>query len=65
VAPPLALLPLIDFGGGTDTDCRALIEKARVNTGTSAGTGDRGRAGSSSARAPKSTGQRSAEQNVR
>ena len=34
VAPPLALLPLIDFGGASDVDCRALIEQARINTAT-------------------------------
>jgi uncharacterized protein involved in outer membrane biogenesis len=34
VAPPLALLPLIDFGGASDVDCRSLIEQARVNTST-------------------------------
>ena len=34
IAPPLALLPLIDFGGASDVDCRALIEQARVNTST-------------------------------
>jgi uncharacterized protein involved in outer membrane biogenesis len=35
IAPPLALLPLIDFGGASDVDCRALIEQARANTSTS------------------------------
>jgi uncharacterized protein involved in outer membrane biogenesis len=34
VAPPLALLPLIDFGGASDVDCRALMEEARINTAT-------------------------------
>jgi hypothetical protein len=34
VAGPLALLPLIDFGGASDVDCRALIEQARINTDT-------------------------------
>jgi len=34
VAPPLALLPLIDFGGASDVDCRGLIEQARINTST-------------------------------
>ena len=34
VAPPLALLPLIDFGGASDVDCRALMEQARVDTAT-------------------------------
>lgn len=34
VAPPLALLPLIDFGGGSDVDCRSLMQEARLNTGT-------------------------------
>ena len=34
ISPPLALLPLIDFGGASDVDCRSLIEEARVNTGT-------------------------------
>ena len=30
IAPPLALLPLIDFGGAPDVDCRNLMEEARV-----------------------------------
>lgn len=34
VAPPLALLPLVDFGGASDVDCRALVEQARINTAT-------------------------------
>ena len=34
VAPPLALLPLIDFGGASDLDCKALMEQARINTAT-------------------------------
>ena len=34
LAPPLAVLPLIDFGGASDVDCRALIEQARVNAAT-------------------------------
>ena len=34
VAPPLFLLPLIDFGGASDVDCRSLIDQARVNTAT-------------------------------
>lgn len=34
LAPPLALLPLIDFGGASDVDCRALVEQARINTAT-------------------------------
>jgi uncharacterized protein involved in outer membrane biogenesis len=29
LAPPLALLPLIDFGGAQDVDCRALLEARR------------------------------------
>ncbi len=32
VAPPLALLPLIDFGGAPDVDCRNLMQEARVDT---------------------------------
>jgi hypothetical protein len=28
------VLPLIEFGGASDVDCRALIEQARVNTAT-------------------------------
>jgi len=32
IAPPLALLPLIDFGGAPDVDCRNLVQEARVNT---------------------------------
>ena len=34
IAPPLALLPLIDFGGAADVDCRSLLQDARVETGT-------------------------------
>jgi hypothetical protein len=34
VAPPLALLPLVDVGGGSDVDCRALIQEARISTET-------------------------------
>jgi uncharacterized protein involved in outer membrane biogenesis len=34
LAGPLALLPLIDFGGASDVDCRALVEQARINTAT-------------------------------
>jgi uncharacterized protein involved in outer membrane biogenesis len=29
IAPPLALLPLIDFGGAPDVDCRSLMQTAR------------------------------------
>ena len=32
LAPPLALLPLIDFGGAPDADCRNLVREARVDT---------------------------------
>jgi uncharacterized protein involved in outer membrane biogenesis len=32
IAPPLALLPLIDFGGAPDVDCRSLLQEARVET---------------------------------
>ena len=42
VAPPLALLALVDFGGAQDVDCKGLIEQARVNTVT---TGDIARPG--------------------
>ena len=34
LAGPLALLPLIDFGGASDVDCKALMEQARINTAT-------------------------------
>jgi uncharacterized protein involved in outer membrane biogenesis len=34
LSPPLALLPLIDFGGAEDVDCRAIVAQARVQTGT-------------------------------
>ncbi|MEO8738239.1 MAG: AsmA family protein [Casimicrobiaceae bacterium] len=34
VAAPLALLPLIDFGGASDVDCKALIEQAQIATAT-------------------------------
>jgi hypothetical protein len=30
VAPPLALLALVDFGGAPDVDCRALIADAKL-----------------------------------
>jgi AsmA family protein len=30
VAPPLALIPLIDFGNASDLDCKALMEQARI-----------------------------------
>ena len=33
LAPPLALLPLIDLGDAPDADCRALYQDARVQTG--------------------------------
>jgi uncharacterized protein involved in outer membrane biogenesis len=33
LAPPLALLPLIDFGGAPDADCRGLMQEARLNSG--------------------------------
>jgi len=33
VAPPLALLPLIDFGGAPDVDCRSLMQDARMSAG--------------------------------
>jgi uncharacterized protein involved in outer membrane biogenesis len=32
IAPPLALLPLIDFGGAPDVDCRNLLKTARADT---------------------------------
>jgi uncharacterized protein involved in outer membrane biogenesis len=32
LAPPLALLPLIDFGGAPDADCRNLVREARIDT---------------------------------
>jgi uncharacterized protein involved in outer membrane biogenesis len=34
LSPPLAVLPLIDFGGASDVDCRALLDRAREKTGT-------------------------------
>jgi uncharacterized protein involved in outer membrane biogenesis len=33
LAPPLALLPLIDFGGAPDAECRGLMQEARLNSG--------------------------------
>jgi hypothetical protein len=36
LAPPLALLPLIDLGDAPDADCRRLYEDARIATGTAA-----------------------------
>jgi uncharacterized protein involved in outer membrane biogenesis len=35
VAPPLAILPLVDLGDAADIDCRAANEEARVRSGTS------------------------------
>jgi len=34
VAPPLALLPLVDVGDAADIDCRAASDEARAKTGT-------------------------------
>ncbi len=34
VTPPLALLPLVDFGGAPDVDCRALIADAKLPQST-------------------------------
>src|SRR5262249_20348222 len=34
VAPPLALLPLIDFGGESDVDCRGVMGQAHLDTAT-------------------------------
>jgi uncharacterized protein involved in outer membrane biogenesis len=34
LAPPLALLPLIDLGDAPDADCRRLYDDARIATGT-------------------------------
>ena len=36
LAPPLALLPLIDLGNAPDADCRALYQDARLASGTKA-----------------------------
>jgi uncharacterized protein involved in outer membrane biogenesis len=36
LAPPLALLPLIDLGDAPDADCRRLYEDARIASGTAA-----------------------------
>jgi len=36
LAPPLALLPLIDLGDAPDANCRALYEKANLAAGTKA-----------------------------
>lgn len=36
LAPPLALLPLIDLGDAPDADCRALYQNAGIASGTSA-----------------------------
>jgi uncharacterized protein involved in outer membrane biogenesis len=37
LAPPLALLPLIDLGNAPDANCRALYQDARVATGMNPG----------------------------
>jgi hypothetical protein len=37
LAPPAALIPLIDFGRGTDADCDGLMEAALRNVGPRAG----------------------------
>ena len=55
LAPPLALLPLIDLGDAPDTDCRRLYEDARIATGTAP----------RSAQAPAKSKQRSARQKTR
>jgi uncharacterized protein involved in outer membrane biogenesis len=34
LAPPLAILPLVDLGNAEDVDCRAVNEEARARTGT-------------------------------
>jgi hypothetical protein len=36
LAPPLALLPLIDLGNAPDADCRALYENAQLASDTKA-----------------------------
>ena len=36
LAPPLALLPLIDLGDAPDADCQRLYQDARIATGTAA-----------------------------
>jgi AsmA family protein len=36
LAPPLALLPLIDLGNAPDADCRALYQDAQLASGTKA-----------------------------
>jgi uncharacterized protein involved in outer membrane biogenesis len=46
LAPPLALLPLIDLGNAPDADCRALYQDAQLASGTKAtspGTRDNAR----------------------
>jgi uncharacterized protein involved in outer membrane biogenesis len=44
LAPPLALLPLIDLGDAPDANCRALYQDARVATGIDPGTAKPGAA---------------------
>jgi len=34
LAPPLAWLPFLDAGDAEDVDCRALGDKAKIDTGT-------------------------------
>jgi hypothetical protein len=36
LAPPLALLPLIDLGNAPDADCRALYQNAQLASGAKA-----------------------------
>jgi uncharacterized protein involved in outer membrane biogenesis len=38
IAPPLALLPLIDFGGAPDVDCRNLMQAARTDAAPGKGS---------------------------
>jgi uncharacterized protein involved in outer membrane biogenesis len=38
IAPPLALLPLNDFGGAADDDCRSLMQTAQRDTASRAGS---------------------------
>jgi uncharacterized protein involved in outer membrane biogenesis len=53
LAPPLAVLPLIDLGDAQDVDCRALNEDARARTGMSERIARGAGAQSSAKAAPK------------
>ena len=58
IAPPLALLPLIDLGNAPDADCRALYQDAQLASGT------QGHAQKPAAPKPAAKGRNEARENV-